>query len=175
LNRSRKTECTDDADTDADRGKAHPLAHDHRRDTERIGAERKANANLAGTRRPRNLPSPCRAHRMGRMCGDRRVRATWLLLVLYTGLCLGVCAIVIAKFELPCCPDVRYEEASLTACCSSDPASSELSVMIHTATPPSEMLFVVTPRATNNDPRLHNRRIPFHPSNPQALLSTFLI
>jgi hypothetical protein len=110
------------------------------------------------------------------MGGDHRVRATWLLLVLYTGLCFGACAIVIAKFELPCCPDVRYEEASLTACCSSDPsASSELPVMIHTATPPSELLFVITPRATNTDPRPHNRRIPFHPANPQALLSTFLI
>jgi len=114
---------------------------------------------------------------MGRMHGDRRVRATWLLLVLYTGLCLGVCAIALAKFELPCCPDVRYEEASLTACCSGDPsASSELPVMIHTAALPSEVLFVITPRATNDtDSRLRNHRVSFHPSNPQALLSTFLI
>ena len=114
---------------------------------------------------------------MGRMRGDRRVRATWLLLVLYTGLCLGVCAIEIAKFELPCCPDVRYEEASLTGCCSSDPsASSELPVMLHTATPPSESLFVIGQRATNDiDPRLHSTRVPFHPPDLQALLSTFLI
>jgi len=114
---------------------------------------------------------------MGLMCGDRHVRATWLLLVLYTGLCLGACAIMIAKFELPCCPDVRYEEATLTACCSSDPsASSELPVMVHTPAPASETLFVATPHATSdNDPRLHSHRIPFRPSNPQALLSTFLI
>jgi hypothetical protein len=114
---------------------------------------------------------------MGRMRGDRRVRATWLLLVLYTGLCLGACAIVIAKFELPCCPDIRYEEASLTACCSSDlPVSSELPVMVHTATPPSETLFEIGQRATNDiDPRLHNTPVSFHPANPQALLSTFLI
>lgn len=114
---------------------------------------------------------------MEKMCGAPRVRATWLLLVLYTGLCLGACAIVVAKFELPCCPDVRYEEASLTACCSSDlSASSELPVMVHTPVPASETLFVVTPRATNDtDPRLHSHRIPFRHSNSQALLSTFLI
>jgi hypothetical protein len=114
---------------------------------------------------------------MEEMRGNRRVRATKILLVLYTGLCLGACAIVIAKFELPCCPDLRYEEASLTACCSSDlSASSELPVMVHTPGPASETLFVVTPQATSDtDSRLRSHRIPFRPSNPQALLSTFLI
>ena len=116
---------------------------------------------------------------MGRMRGNRRVRATWLLLVVYTGVCLGVCTTVLAKSggKLPCCEDLRYEQASLTACCSTgDTASSELPVIVHTATPPSETLFVIGHGAANNtDPRLHNTRVLFHPANPQALLSTFLI
>jgi hypothetical protein len=113
------------------------------------------------------------------MRGNRRVRATWLLLVVYTGVCLGVCTTVLAKSggKLACCAEVRYEQASLTACCSTgDTSSSELPVIVLTATPPSETLFVIGQRATNNtDSRLDNTRVPFHPANPQALLSTFLI
>ena len=52
------------------------------------------------------------------MSGRGRVRASWLLLVLFTSMSLGVCAAVLAAVDgkLPCCPDVANGKPFFTAC-----------------------------------------------------------
>jgi len=115
------------------------------------------------------------------MSGRRRVRASWLLLVLFTGMSLGVCAIVLAlDGKLPCCPHVASGKPFFTACCGTgeQALSSDLPVGVQTQTPPT--LEIAFGSASSISPVDLSRRrsfaeIPYSSADPQALLSTFLI
>src|SRR5687767_6229130 len=117
---------------------------------------------------------------MVQMSGRRRVRASWLLLVLFTGMSLGVCAAVRSALDgkLPCCPDVAGGKPSFTACCSTgdESSASDLPVGVQTPTPPAlEIAFEFASSISPVD--LSRRRavaeIPYRSADPQALLSTF--
>jgi hypothetical protein len=116
------------------------------------------------------------------MSGRRRLRASWLLAVLFTSMSFGVCTTGLsdAGGKLPCCPDVPAERASLRACCPTGQQSSELGAPLGVQVPPSptsEIAFEVRPQRPLDG--LSRRRafsaIPYASADPQALLSTFLI
>lgn len=116
------------------------------------------------------------------MSGRRRVWAGSLLLVLFTGLNLGVCVAVFsaAGGKVRCCPDVVREKASFTACCPTGQpsASSDLPLGVQTQLPPTpEIVFGFASQTSPIDPsRGHSfADIPYRSVDPQALLSTFLI
>jgi hypothetical protein len=114
------------------------------------------------------------------MADRRRGHATWLLLVVFTGMCLGVCTTVLSASggTRACCPDLGNGKASFTTCCARGEQSlpSELPLIIHAAPPPAEIAFVVTaPVAVNRIGQIPTRRSPFRSADPQALLSAFLI
>ena len=119
---------------------------------------------------------------MMQMPGRRRVWGSWLLLVLFTGTSLGVCAALVSALDgkLPCCPDVAGGKPSFTACCSTgdQSPSSDVPVGVHTQSPPTlEIAFESVSAISPVD--LSRRRsfaeIPYRSADPQALLSTFLI
>lgn len=116
------------------------------------------------------------------MSGRRRVWGSSLLLVLFTGMSLGVCAAVVSALDgkLPCCPDVASGKPSFTACCSTgdQSASSDLPVGVQALSSPTwEIAFALSPSFSPVD--LSRRRsfaeVPYRSADPQALLSTFLI
>jgi hypothetical protein len=115
------------------------------------------------------------------MSGSRRLRASWLLLVLFTGMSLGVCAATLsaAGGKLPCCKDVADGQASLTACCTLGKSSSlDLPVGLQAPVPPvSEIAFDVAPKTSFDAPLRRDSfsNIPYRSADPQAFLSTFLI
>ena len=105
-----------------------------------------------------------------------------MLLVLFTGTSLGVCAAVVSALDgkLPCCPDVASGKPSFTACCSTgdELPSSDLPVGVQAQTPPTlEIAFGFEASILPVD--LSRRRsfadVPYRSADPQALLSTFLI
>ena len=111
----------------------------------------------------------------------RRLRASSLLLVLFTSMSLGICAAALsaADRKLPCCADILAEEASLTACCpTGKPASAELPAWAQVPLPPtSEIAFVAASQTPPLD-RLRRYSPPdthYRSADRQALLSTFLI
>ena len=117
---------------------------------------------------------------MVQMSGRRRVRASWLLLVLFVSVSLGVCTTGLSATggKLPCCADVH--EASFTSCCSSGQQSptSELPVGMQAPPPPvTEIAFEIAPQTAPD--RLSRREsfcaLPYASADAQALLSTFLI
>ena len=116
------------------------------------------------------------------MSGRRRVRASWLLLVLFTGTSLGVCAAMLSAFDgkLPCCPDVAGGKPFFTACCSTgeESLSSDLPVGVQSQ-PPSTWEIAFGFASSISPVDLLRRRlfaeIPYSSADPQALLSTFLI
>ena len=116
------------------------------------------------------------------MSGRSRFWASSLLVVLFTGLNLGVCAVALsgAGGKLPCCADAAVTEASFTACCTTGqpPAPSDLPVIIQTHLPPaSEIAFAFTQQTSPIDVARGRSfaDIPHSSADPQALLSTFLI
>jgi len=116
---------------------------------------------------------------MKKMLGRCRVRASWLILVLFTSMGLGVCAGVLstADEKLPCCANVG-DDHSFTSCCGTGEQSStsELPVAVQ-ALSPSAIARAVTPQASPG--RLLPHRSVFsaipQSADPQAFLSTFLI
>jgi hypothetical protein len=119
---------------------------------------------------------------MMQMSGRRRVRGSWLLLVLFTSMSLGVCAAVVSALDgkLPCCPDVASGKPSFTACCSTgdESSSSDLPVGVQTLSSPTwEIVFALAPSFSPVNPsrRCSFAEIPYRSADPQALLSTFLI
>ena|SRR5688572_24971557 len=119
---------------------------------------------------------------MTQMSRRRRVQATWLLLVLFASVSLGVCTTALSAVggKLPCCPDVPNEQASFTTCCTTgqQSATSELPAGVEAPLPPvSEMVFATPPSGSpdgESRPYL-SFDIPYRSVDPQALLSTFLI
>lgn len=116
------------------------------------------------------------------MSGSRRLRAGWLLLVLFTAMSLGVCAATLsaAGGKLPCCKDVADGHASLTACCALGQKSSPLDLQVGLQAPmppPSEIAFDVAPKMSLDAPLRRDSfsNIPYRSADPQAFLSTFLI
>src|SRR5688572_19130307 len=115
------------------------------------------------------------------MLGRRRLRASWLFLVLFTSMSLGVCAgLSDAGGKLPCCADLLGQGASLTGCCATGQQSStsDLPIGIQALPRPAvEIAFEVTRQASPD--HLSRRRssfvVPYASADPQALLSTFLI
>ena len=115
------------------------------------------------------------------MSGSRRRRASWLLLVLFTGISLGVCtATLSAGGKLPCCEDRADGQPSLTACCPLGQESSPLDLQagLQSLLPPvSEIAFDVAPK-TSCDVSFRRdsfSSVPYRFANPQAFLSIFLI
>lgn len=115
------------------------------------------------------------------MSGSRRLRASWLLLVLFTGISLGLCtATLSANGQLPCCEHRADGQASLTACCALGQESSplDLQVGLQSLLPPvSEIAYDVAPKTSCDAPLRRNSfsNIPYRSADPQAFLSTFLI
>jgi len=116
------------------------------------------------------------------MAGRRRVRASWLLLVLFTGMSLGVCAAVLSALDgkLPCCPEVANGKPFFTACCSTGEQSptSDLPVEVQTLSSPTWQIasgFASSVSPVDLSRRRSFAEIPYRSADPQALLSTFLI
>ena len=115
------------------------------------------------------------------MLGRRRLRASWLFLVLFSSMSLGVCASLSdAGGKLPCCANLPGQGASLTTCCATGQQSSTSDLPIGIQAPPQpalEIAFEVTPQASSD--HLSWRRsafvVPYASADSQALLSTFLI
>ena len=119
---------------------------------------------------------------MRHMSGRRRVRASWLLLVLFASVSIGVCAATLsaAGGKLPCCEDRADGGASLTACCALGKQSSALDVPIglQAPLPPVfEIAFEVAPHTLRDvAPRRDSfSNIPYRSADPQAFFSSFLI
>ena len=115
------------------------------------------------------------------MSSRRRLRASWLFLVFFTSMSLGVCAgLSDAGGKLPCCEGLPGQGASLTACCSTGQPSStsDLPIGIQALPRPAwEIAFEVTPQVSPDHlSRRHSPFVvPYASADPQALLSTFLI
>ena len=116
------------------------------------------------------------------MSGRRRLRASWLLLVLFTGMSLGVCMATLsgAGGRLACCEDRADGHPSLSACCALGQQSSplDLQVGLQSSLPPvSEIAFEPAPKTSSDAPLRRDSfsNIPYRSADPQAFLSTFLI
>jgi hypothetical protein len=113
------------------------------------------------------------------MFGQRRVRASWLLLVLFTSMSLGVCAATAFGEQLPCCEDLADGRAHFTTCCTVGKSSSlDFSVGIQAPVPPvSEVVFEVAPTTSCDAPSRRDAfsNLPYRSGDPQAFLSVFLI
>ena len=119
---------------------------------------------------------------MMHMSGRRRVWGTFVLLVLFTSINLGVCAALVSALDgkLPCCPDGARGKPSFSACCSTgdQSPSSDLPVGVQTLTSPTwEIAFALASSISPVDllRRGSFAEIPYRSADPQALLSTFLI
>ena len=119
---------------------------------------------------------------MVQMSGRRGVRASWLLLMLFTGMSLGVCTLVLSALDgkLPCCPDVASGKPSFTACCGTgeQSPSSDLPVGLQTLSSPTWEIAFGSASSISPVDLLRRRlfaEIPYSSADPQALLSTFLI
>lgn len=118
---------------------------------------------------------------MDQMSGQRRVRASWLLVVLFATMSLGVCTALLSHDggNLTCCADVT-DGQSLTSCCKTGQQSSSSEVPVGRQAPlprASEITVAVAPETPAHSlSRLHSSaNVLYRSADPQALLSTFLI
>jgi hypothetical protein len=111
------------------------------------------------------------------MSGQRRLRASWLLAVLFTSISLGVCTPLFGD-DAPCCPDV-VDEASFSVCChTGDEPSSEVPPGVQGLVPPTATAaFQVSTYLTTYGHSLFvsTDNSPHRSADLQTLLSTFLI
>jgi hypothetical protein len=118
---------------------------------------------------------------MAQMSGRGRIRASWMLLVLFSSITLGICTAVTSSADgtLPCCPDVADGTPSFTACCrtGNESPSSDIPVALQTAPPQTWQIAFGAPRSSPIDRWGRNSfaEIPYRSADRQALLSTFLI
>src|SRR5688572_14847242 len=112
------------------------------------------------------------------MAVQRRIRASWLLAVLFTSISLGVCTPLFGG-DAPCCPDLADEVASFSVCChTGDEPSSEVAPGVQGLMPPAATdAFQVSTHLTtySHSPLASTDTLPHRSADLQTLLSTFLI
>jgi len=111
-----------------------------------------------------------------------RARATWLLALVLTSACLGVCTAMLHGLDgkPPCCVDLGPGHASFTACCGTGEQSafSQAAIAVPVPPPPAPAVPFAAIREPAADAvvwRRPHRDIAFRPPDRQSLLSTFLI
>jgi len=111
------------------------------------------------------------------MSGRRRLRAIWLLAVLFTSISFGVCMPLFGG-DAPCCPDLA-DEASFSVCChTDDEPASEVAPGVQGLVPPAATAaFQVATHLTTYGHSLlaSTDTVPHRSADLQTLLSTFLI
>jgi hypothetical protein len=112
------------------------------------------------------------------MSATRRHCANWLLLVMFTSMCLGVCATVVAAAGVTaaCCTEVGHGDPTISNCCRTG-ESSATQDLPDTVRPSGLAAMDVCPSWA--EPCRQRRAalpgVPFLSRNAQAVLSTFLI
>jgi hypothetical protein len=111
------------------------------------------------------------------MSGRRRVHVSWLLLVAFTSMGLGVCVTMLsASAGMACHAHLEDGQAAFTCCSVDEQSSAAVPAAVYAAAPAAEGASVAPPRVTAPPSGRHLlRRVPFRAADPQALLSIFLI